>query len=230
MNMVGYHIPNKMSPSTHNTLLKTLGVNSPLCYDKRLYTFKLSVKEREKQDHFTNVESREEYIDTILEDLLPDDVRHLIAYEDELTQIGSFQKIFPTNSSFKYHEFFDGPRYYNMLFDAWECKYSKNREEGIAVLEKLCQLKVHLEVSDIDEEQSKTCDTLQNTQMEVEKSDMNKIDDHQQAVISHFSMSAAERRHMVYTSITMSDEGDWIIDDFPFDDDSASATNHPMVS
>lgn len=48
--------------------------------------------------------------------------------------------------------------------------------------------------------------------------------------ISHFSMSAAERRHMVYTSITMSDEGDWISDDFPFDDDSTSATSHPMVS
>lgn len=43
-------------------------------------------------------------------------------------------------------------------------------------------------------------------------------------------MSAAERRHMVYTSITMSDEGDWISDDFTFDDDSTSATSHPMVS
>lgn len=43
-------------------------------------------------------------------------------------------------------------------------------------------------------------------------------------------MSAAERRHMVYTSITMSDEGDWISDDLPFDDDSASATSNPMVS
>lgn len=42
-------------------------------------------------------------------------------------------------------------------------------------------------------------------------------------------MSAAENRHMVYTSITMSD-GDWISDDFPFDDDSASGTSHPMVS
>jgi len=28
----------------------------------------------------------------------------------------------------------------------------------------------------------------------------------------------------------MSDEGDWISDDFPFDDDSTSATSHPMVS
>jgi hypothetical protein len=29
-----------------------------------------------------------------------------------------------------YHEFFDSPRYYNMLFDAWETKYSENRQEG----------------------------------------------------------------------------------------------------
>lgn len=87
-----------------------LGVNSPLCFDKRLYTYSLSAKEREKQEYFTNFESREEvfsynyiyirlnyhvflflqYIDNILDNLLPDDVRHLIAYEDELTQIGLY--------------------------------------------------------------------------------------------------------------------------------------------
>lgn len=37
-----------------------LGVNSPLCFDKRLYTYSLSAKEREKQEYFTSVESREE--------------------------------------------------------------------------------------------------------------------------------------------------------------------------
>lgn len=39
-----------------------LGINFPLCYDKRLYTYNLSAKEREKQDYYTNVESREEVI------------------------------------------------------------------------------------------------------------------------------------------------------------------------
>ncbi|XP_025207302.1 uncharacterized protein LOC112603094 [Melanaphis sacchari] len=155
MNMVGYHIPNKMSYNTHNTLLKMLGVKSHLCYDKRLYTLNLSAKEKEKQEYYTNVKSRVEYIDSILDDLLPDDIRHLILYEDELSQSGSFQKIFPTASSFKYHQYFDSSRYYNMLFDAWECKYSNNRGDGIAVLEKLCQLKIHLKVPDIDMEQSK---------------------------------------------------------------------------
>ncbi|KAE9524189.1 hypothetical protein AGLY_015434 [Aphis glycines] len=188
MNMAGYHIPNKMSRSTHNTLLKMLGVKSTLCYDKRLYTFNLSAKEKEKQEYFINMESRAEYIDSILDDLLPDDIRHLIVYEDELTQIGSFQKVFPTTSSFKYHQYFDSARYYNMLLDAWECKYSNNRDEGIAVLEKLCQLKIHLEVPDI-EEQPKTSDTHQNTntQIEVEKmlekSGGDKISDIHQAVI-----------------------------------------------
>jgi len=37
-----------------------LGVKSPLCYDKRLYTLNLSAKEKEKQEYFTNVKSRVE--------------------------------------------------------------------------------------------------------------------------------------------------------------------------
>ncbi|XP_050532720.1 tubulin monoglutamylase TTLL4-like isoform X2 [Daktulosphaira vitifoliae] len=169
MNMVGYHIPNKMSPTTHNALLKMLGIKSPLCYDKRLYTFNLSDNEKKKQEYYSNIKSRENYIDSILNDLLPDDIRHLIEYEDELTQIGSFQKVFPTTTSYKYHQYFDSARYYNMLFDAWENKYYNNRKEGVALLEKFCQKKVHLEVPDKEEKQFKTYETHQNIKMEVEK-------------------------------------------------------------
>lgn len=39
-----------------------LGVKSPLCYDKRLYTFNLSDREKEKQEYFANVESRIEVL------------------------------------------------------------------------------------------------------------------------------------------------------------------------
>lgn len=45
-----------------STLLKMLGINSPLCYDKRLYTFNLSAKEREKQEYYANTETREEVL------------------------------------------------------------------------------------------------------------------------------------------------------------------------
>lgn len=41
-----------------------------------------------------------------------------------------FQKIFPTPSTHQYHQFFEAPRYYNMLLDAWETKYHNNRHEG----------------------------------------------------------------------------------------------------
>lgn len=39
-----------------------LGIKSPLCYDKRLYTFSLSDDERKKQEYFTNLDSREEVL------------------------------------------------------------------------------------------------------------------------------------------------------------------------
>lgn len=165
-------------------MLDALGCDSPLTFDRRLYALSLSDREREKQQHYANVERREnvlfanatrsrrdelnapfvfffcffpipQYVDSILDDLLPDDVRHLVLYEDELSQIGSyasygfennasvvrfypflffrlrrFQKIFPTASSHRYHQYFDDNRYYNMLLDAWENKYSDNREDG----------------------------------------------------------------------------------------------------
>jgi len=39
-----------------------LGVKSSLCYDKRLYTFNLSAKEKEKQEYYSNAESRVEVL------------------------------------------------------------------------------------------------------------------------------------------------------------------------
>lgn len=41
-----------------------------------------------------------QYLTGILQDLTPDDVRHLIQYEDELTQLGSY--VFILNKSFSY--------------------------------------------------------------------------------------------------------------------------------
>jgi len=95
--------------------------------------------------YINSQKSQEEFCDDIIDDLMPDDVRQLIIYEDELTQLGEFEKIFPTTKSHQYLQFFDVPRYYNLLFDAWEKKYGKNREEGISRLQKLCKAKYHLE-------------------------------------------------------------------------------------
>lgn len=88
MNIAGYQIPNKLSSQVQTELAESLGVKSNLCFDRRLYTTALSNEERLKHVTFQQTESRDDYKETILLDLTPDDIRHLIQYEDELTQIG----------------------------------------------------------------------------------------------------------------------------------------------
>ncbi|XP_023707148.1 tubulin polyglutamylase TTLL4 isoform X2 [Cryptotermes secundus] len=147
LNMAGYQVPNKLLIAQQEEILSSFGVKDktiPLCFDKRLYITALSKEERNKHSFYQQNCSREEYLEDILKHLTPDDVRHLIQSEDELTQAGRFLKIFPTTATHMYHEFFEAPRYYNMMFDAWENKYSGNRQEGIELLESLCLQKAHL--------------------------------------------------------------------------------------
>jgi hypothetical protein len=55
----------------------------------------LSKESRAKQEKFVDL-PRSEYLEAILENLSPDDVRFLIRLEDELAQASHFMKIFPT--------------------------------------------------------------------------------------------------------------------------------------
>ncbi|KAJ9579963.1 hypothetical protein L9F63_004346 [Diploptera punctata] len=146
LNMAGYQIPNKLLVSQQEDILNNFGLKDKdinLCFDKRLYTTVLSKEERSKHSFYQDLN---QYLGEILKDLTPDDIRHLIQSEDELTQVGRFMKIFPTPATHIYHEFFEAPRYYNMMFDAWEMKYSENRQEGIQLLESHCIQKKHLTI------------------------------------------------------------------------------------
>uniref|UniRef100_A0A146MB87 Tubulin polyglutamylase TTLL4 n=2 Tax=Lygus hesperus TaxID=30085 RepID=A0A146MB87_LYGHE len=157
LNIAGYHIPDRFNDISKDELSKKLGVKGPLCYDSRMYVPELSMKERNKQSFFREAADRESYLDSILEDLTPDDVRHLVVYEDEITQVGSFQKVFPTPQTHEYFQFFEESRYYNMLFDAWETKYHSNREEGVQLLESKCLEQIHLDVSEVEPRQFTYC-------------------------------------------------------------------------
>lgn len=117
-----------------------------LPYDSRLYTVYLSKEERDKHIIYTNMEEREMYLRDILSTLTSDDVRHLIQAEDELTQCGDMERIFPTSATHRYLRFLAGPRYYNRLFDAWETRYEHNRDPGVELLRNLCSIGYHLEV------------------------------------------------------------------------------------
>ncbi|KOC61042.1 Tubulin polyglutamylase TTLL4 [Habropoda laboriosa] len=143
-NIAGYQLPNTLSPEEAEKLAQRYQLDA-VCQDYRLHKTALSCQERQKQSMYANLRNREDYLDDIIKDLTPDDVRHLITYEDELTQLDTFEKIFPTSTSYEYLQYFEVPRYYNMLLDAWEMKYAENRSKGIMRLQKLCQKKYHLE-------------------------------------------------------------------------------------
>ena len=74
-----------------------------------------------------------QWLGSILEDLKPCDIRQLVHYEDEQTQLVNFRKIFPTPESHRYLKYMEYPRYFNLLLDAWENKYSTNRRQGIGL-------------------------------------------------------------------------------------------------
>ncbi|XP_051163863.1 tubulin monoglutamylase TTLL4-like [Leptopilina boulardi] len=143
-NIVGYQLPICLGQQEIDNLAKRYQFE-PVCQDYRLHRMTLSFQERQKQYQYVNTQDRDDYLDEIIDDLTPDDVRHLIVYEDELTQLDRFEKIFPTATSHEYFHYFETPRYYNMLLDAWEAKYANNRDEGIARLQKLCKTKYHLQ-------------------------------------------------------------------------------------
>ena len=49
----------------------------------------------------------------------------------------------------KYFKFFEEPRYYNFLMDAWETRYGEQRAAAIDRLEQLCQEKHHLKLPSV---------------------------------------------------------------------------------
>lgn len=131
-------------------LLNIVGFHVPHQFDWRLYIASLSEKEKVKQSSITDLANvRDLYINMILSELMPDDVRHLIQAEDELERAKKFTRIFPTLKTQKYFKYFVQPRYYNMLLDAWEERYGmeiKTRKVGRKILEKCCSMLVHLRV------------------------------------------------------------------------------------
>ncbi|XP_048509721.1 tubulin monoglutamylase TTLL4-like [Athalia rosae] len=143
LNIVGFQIPDTI-PAEDARYLMEKYKQSPLCLDNRLHEITLTETEKGKQDRFVNGKNRADYLRNILDTLTPDDVRHLIRYEDEATQLGGFEKIFPTRTTYDYHKFFDKPRYYNRLLDAWEEMYASDKTRGILRLQKLCEKKYHL--------------------------------------------------------------------------------------
>ncbi|XP_062547871.1 tubulin monoglutamylase TTLL4 isoform X5 [Armigeres subalbatus] len=147
LNTVMYQVPPRIAMAEQKEILAEQGLEGPLCYDKRIYVTALSKPERLKHNQYIQKDmSRDEYLNSILDELTPDDVRCLLLTEDELARSAPLERILPAPNSHRYVCFTEHPRYYNRLLDAWEHRYCQNRSEGIALLQSMCQQKIHLQV------------------------------------------------------------------------------------
>lgn len=147
LNTAMYQVPPRIPQVEQKEILASQGLAGPLCFDKRIYVTALSKVERLKHNQFIQKDvGREEYLSPILEELTPDDVRCLLLAEDELARSAPLERILPAPNSHRYIGFTEHPRYYNRLLDAWEHRYCHNRSDGIALLQSLCEQKVHLQV------------------------------------------------------------------------------------
>ncbi|XP_043263469.1 tubulin polyglutamylase TTLL4-like [Colletes gigas] len=143
LNLVGYHVPDLLSEEELR-VLNGIYEEKNICFQGQIYSWGLTWEDGKKQYKFRKMAIRELYLKEILKRLTPADAKVLIRHEDELTRTGRFEIIFPTKDSFRYFEFFEEVRYYNLLLDAWENEYGEERKRGIERLKKLCKRKYHL--------------------------------------------------------------------------------------
>lgn len=143
-NIAGYQLPENMTIFQERQLVKEYHCER-MRQDKRIYSTTLSSEEIRKQKQFLKSKERVDYVFDVIKNLTRDDIRQLIRYEDEITQIDKFEKIFPTCETHEYLKFFKTQRYYNLLFDAWEFQSTANRRESIQRLKTFCKRKIHLE-------------------------------------------------------------------------------------
>jgi len=148
-NIAGFHIPKQIAFKHGAAILDKLAWQhpalKPLGHDKRLYTKLLNEEDVEKQESYLDCD-REEYLDSILEDLTPYDVRQLVMMEDEMEETKMFSKVWPTQDTYRYFPYLDQVDYSEKLMDAYEYYYGEHRAEGQQLIREYCQMKTHLRV------------------------------------------------------------------------------------
>jgi len=147
-NIVGFHMPR--GSAIQNLTIK---------HDSRLYS-RLETKEGQDKIHCfkSSPLGREFYLENILEELSPFDVRTILRSAEELSQTKSWTRIFPATKTHQYLHFLSSPLYSDLLMDAWEHRFGScdwKRREGHELLKSFCEKEHHLKVPDIDSDLSR---------------------------------------------------------------------------
>eukprot|EP00096_Caligus_rogercresseyi_P013083 TRINITY_DN5740_c0_g1_i1.p1 TRINITY_DN5740_c0_g1~~TRINITY_DN5740_c0_g1_i1.p1 ORF type:complete len:274 (-),score=42.48 TRINITY_DN5740_c0_g1_i1:1082-1903(-) len=141
--IVGFHVPAvSVSPHRKSLIQYTLQNDEMSSYDPNIYSRRDGDSKKIKD--FEKVNDRDGYLESILNELSPCDLRVLIKLEEERSQVCKFERVFPSPTSHKYFKYMDKIPYYDKLVDAYETKYWSNREMGIEFLRDLCRRKIHL--------------------------------------------------------------------------------------
>ena len=94
----------------------------------------LTVEERTKHAYYTR---HPDECESILDHLTDDDYKIIMETESENTRRGDMQRLFPSKSSHKYLQYTDSFRYYNMLLEQWNKRFSYDvdSKQGIKYLQ-----------------------------------------------------------------------------------------------
>lgn len=74
---------------------------------------------------------------SILDNLTNADIEMLMDVEEEHARCGELVRIFPTETSGKYLQFLETPRYYNVLLDQWVQRHHKAPQRGVQFLKEI---------------------------------------------------------------------------------------------
>ena len=145
LNIVRLHLPKSVT----RRLARELNMPELIDYEfnKQLYRNEKSKHEKERQRmQLLKLAAEKEHgiKETLLNSLSPNDVRKLMISEDELASAKKTERLFPSPEMQKYFRYFNEPRYFNYLFEAWEQKQKEDRSKGIAELNSLSTFGYHL--------------------------------------------------------------------------------------
>ena len=145
LNMAGFFIPSSvLYQATGKMMAKVDGVGADGFWFEQPT---LTLDERSKHTFYTQKHQDPRLRTGMLDVLTPNDIRILMEVEDELSRSGGFTRIFPTSFSKSYMDFFEVPRYYNLLVDEWTKRYLRDALRpslGICLLQSYAKKAIHL--------------------------------------------------------------------------------------
>lgn len=147
--IIGYNIPPNAVCTPDRKQIACSKLNIPkapsLHFSFNPMQYSTIGKSNLKESSFNRAEfSRSSYLDNILDNLNGADIRVLVKYCEERTQLNKFTKAFPTKKTHEYFQFMDYLSYNDKLLDAFEEKFGENIEAGIAYVESYCKNNAHI--------------------------------------------------------------------------------------